>query len=227
MSKAKKPLLLLAATMLTMAAFTSSAMGLGGALRDVSNNEYIVNGTKLNLKGWAKFETLGTGIECHVTATFENTFTGVLGTQGNITQLSPNTASCYGFGSIYKGCKVKSDEVQNLPYAAMGTPTDLDVTSTNITITSTLTSCENTKITFTNLFFEEGITLKLLGTGTRLVTNTENKLGNTITTNTSIAGIELEALGEAVNNLGELGVETTGELELTGSGRCTYKLSTS
>jgi hypothetical protein len=223
MSIKKSLLLSFAVTAIAMSAFASSAMAVDGTIKD-TDGTVIPNGTSISLKGWAKFETLGTGIECHVTSTVVSSGSG---TTGSVTAFAPITSTCHGFGSIYNGCKVTSDSVLNLPYSATVTSTDVDVTSTNIAINSGLSSCVNTNVTFTNLSFEEGITLKPLKTGVRAVTNTENKLGTTTTAGAGepIAGVELSGLGFAENNLGELGVEATGELEIEGGARCTYKLA--
>jgi hypothetical protein len=191
-------------------------------LADV-NGTPISNGTKLHLVGWAKLETLGTGIECHVTATYEAT--GTEGKTGNVTAFSLETATCHGFGSIYNGCKVTSDAVKNLPYAVKTTKTLLDITATNIIVESILSGCVNTNVTFTNLYLEEGVKLEPLKTGTRTVTNTSGHLGTTAATGEAIAGVELSGEGTAENNLGELAVEASGELELTSPERCTYRLS--
>lgn len=220
MSIKKSLLLSVAAMAIAMTAFASSAMAAtDGVIKD-TNGSTIVEGTVLSAKGWAKFETLGTGIECHVEAAVK---AGKEGKVGEVTVFKPVAATCHGFGSIYKNCKVTSTSVENLPYPATVTPTDIDVTD-EITILGSLNSCENTKLTFTNLFFEEA-TLIPLKTGANGATNTENHLGGTASAGEEIAGIEIEAEGEAVNNIGTLAVEATGELEIEGAARCTYKIA--
>jgi hypothetical protein len=227
MSIKKSLLLSFAAMAIAMTAFASSALAAeDGVLQDTNGNpitDPVGAPVELHFTGWAKFETLGTGIECHVTALY--TPTGTEGKTGDITGFTPITSTCHGFGSIYNGCKVTTDTVLNQPYHVTVTKTDFDVTSTNIVINSTLSSCVNTNVTFTNLSFEEGVTLKPLKTGTRAVTDTAGNLGTTAAAGDPIAGVELSAQGFAENNLGELGVEATGELELTSPERCTYKLA--
>jgi hypothetical protein len=217
-----------AAMAIALTAFASSAMAAeDGVLKDVTTGNPITDPAgapvELHFVGWTKFETLGTGIECHVTALY--TPTGTEGKTGDITGFTPITSSCHGFGSIYNGCKITSDSVLNQPYHVTVTKTDFDVTATNIAITNTFSSCVNSNVTFENLFFEEGATLKPLKTGTRTVTDTAGNLGTTAAAGDPIAGVELSAQGVAENNLGEIGIELTGELELTSPERCTYKLA--
>jgi hypothetical protein len=220
----KKNLLLSMATAaIAMSTLVPSAMGAtDGVLKD-TNFANIANGAKLHAVGWARFQSGGSGIICHVTGTAEAI--GLGGTTGNVTAFVITTSSCHGFGVAYQSCTVTADSVNNLPYPVTVTPNDFDVTD-NIEITATLgaTPFKTCNFSFTDLFFEE-ITLVPLATGTRTVTNTSNTLGNVVGNGMPIAGFRIEGEGEAENDfLIRFPVAAEGELELTSPERCTYTI---
>jgi hypothetical protein len=228
MSIKNRLLLSVAAMAIALTAFASPTMAAeDGVLRDVTTGQPITDPAggpvELHFVGWTKFEVLGTGIECHVTALY--TPTGAEGKTGDITDFTLETNTCHGFGSIYNGCKVTTDSILNEPYHVTVTKTDFDVTATNIVIASTLSSCMDSNVTFLNFFYEEGITLKPLKTGTRTVTNTAGNLGTTAAAGEPIAGVDFSAPVVIESNFGEFGLEVVGELELTSPERCTYKLA--
>jgi hypothetical protein len=222
MSIKKSLLLSIATAAIAITALTPSAMGAtDGVIQVVS--PIIPNGTNVHLVGWARFQTGGSGIICHVTGTYE--VTGTEGKTGDVKSFVLTTSTCEGFGVAYANCTVTADSVNGLPYHATATPTDLDVTG-NIEITSSLSATpgKTCNFTFTNLFFEE-LTIAPLGTGTKTVTNTSNTLGKVVGANTPIAGVAIEGEGEAENNTATFPIAAEGELELTSPERCTYKLS--
>jgi hypothetical protein len=229
MSIKKSLLLSIATAAIAMTALAPSAMGAtDGVIRDVTSpNGIIPANTGLHLIGWARFQTGGSGIMCHVTGQAETT--GTTGTTGDATAFVITTSTCEGFGVAYANCTVTADSVNNLPYHVTVTPSDLDVTG-NIQITSSLgaTPGKTCNFTFTNLSFEEITLVPLNTTNPRTVTNTGNRLGNVAAAGEAIAGVRIEGEGEAENNtLIPFPVAAEGELELTSPERCTYKISAS
>lgn len=205
----KRVMLSLAATVAAMFAFASPAMAVDGHIAHVTTGSTVSNLT-LHLVGNAKFETLGTGIQC---TTITSTVELETATTGKVVSFLPEVSTCSGFGSIYAGCKVTSTTT-NTPLHVTVTDNDFDVTKTGgeTEIEGKLNSCNNSKVNFTNLFFPNA-TLK-----------PENTAGTTAATGEPIEAVEIvETEGEAENNLGTLAVEATGTLTLTPSERCTYK----
>jgi hypothetical protein len=71
------------------------------------------------------------------------------------------------------------------------------------------------------------LTLKPLKTGTRTVTNTAGKLGETSGKEEPIAGVEFEGTAVLDAPSGNSNINIKGELELTESDRCTWKIASS
>jgi hypothetical protein len=206
----RRSLLLSLTAAIAMLAFASSALAGTGALVHDSTGEFIPNGTEITTEGNAKFETLGTGIEC-TTATGTLKVTNSVGSTGQITKFAPTTSTCNGFGSIFKGCKLTADTVEGLPYHVTATDNKLDVTG-EIVITGTTSNCTNSKITSVNLFFSS-VTLEPMNTS-----------GNTAATGETISAVELHGEGIAKTNVpSELSVEAGGVLQILGAARCTYR----
>jgi len=228
----KKSLLGLAAVAIVTMAFASPATATDGKLRDITGTELIAENTVLHLVGWTKFTTEAGSFVCHTTWNIKAV--GGTGTTGSATSYTaPDPTKCTGTG-LFNGCKVTKYEVKNLPYHVTITDNGrVDITG-NIEIHNTYSSCA---MTTTLLTFSE-IQLTPLKTGTRTVTGTENKLGETAALNEPIAGFEVDGskgpggVGSGLMHIKDIfGAESTGEItfsgefELTSDTRCTYEIS--
>jgi hypothetical protein len=222
----KKSLLVLAALALAMMGFASLASAAeDGTVVDVKTGHFMTAGEEMHLVGWAEFHNSGgTGIICHVTAVL----VAHDDTTGTVTNFSiPDTTKCKGTQALAQ-CKVKSDEVTNLPYHATATPPDeatpagqIDVTG-NIVIHNKLEGflCPK-EITLT---FSE-IILKPLETGGSPITGGAGLgagAGNTAEAGDPIAGVEIRGSGTSHISGIEDKVQATGELELTSDDICTW-----
>jgi hypothetical protein len=187
-----------------------------GVVRDVSDNSMIWLRHEVRLKGWTRFGSEAGGTTCHsesiATATNSN------GTTGNASFLVPSVSSTACTSEI-PGCTLTSVQVTNSPYHLTVTPTDFDVTGSIVI---------HNQYTGTFCFFKEitvefsEITVKPLNTtNKRIVTNTGNNLGNTAAAGEPISGVEISGSGTSPQ-VGK--VEASGELEITGADRCTWKI---
>jgi hypothetical protein len=97
---------------------------------------YDLEHTEVELKGAARFQALGSGIECEVHATL---------THGSgegtplVASLEITTSTCAGYGKIYKECEVESYTLNEQPWSI-----DLlqhGLTAANVGIESELENC--------------------------------------------------------------------------------------
>jgi hypothetical protein len=232
----KKSLLALAVLALAMMGFASSAMAEGGHIRDVKTGLPPEAGREFHFVGWAKFETGAGSLECHVTAVL--VATGTEGKTGHVKTFTvPDTTKCKKGGGI-ANCTFKSHEATTTgpngeeTWDVTATKEDFDLTSSTgvIVIHNKFEGfgCPS-EITLT---IEESITLRPLKTGVKIVTNTQNTLGETAKNGDPIAGIEFhvekskKSTADVKTIFGTTKEELTvaGELELTEADRCTWEL---
>ena len=225
----KKSLLAITVAATAVMAFASPAMATDGVLRyHHAGTPTVPAGTVLHLVGWTKFTTAQTSYECHLTWNIK--VIGATGTTGELTTFAvPDKSKCKG-GGLFNGCTLQSHEAKNLPYHVTITNNGrIDITG-NIEIHSTYSGC----LMKTTMRTYKEIQLTPLKTGTRTVTGTENKLGETASLNETIAGFEVDGFNEsAVVHMEDIfGGKSTeaitgipGELELTSDTRCTYEIS--
>jgi hypothetical protein len=220
----KKSLLALAVLALAMMGFASSAMAGTGKLVHHEGTTPIPEGREMHSVGWAKFAT-GTGtFTCHTTSVTKAT--GTTGTTGQVTAFTvPDTTKCTGTG-FANGCKLKSHQSTNLPYSSTVTNTGrVDITG-SIVLDNVYEGCVLKKATLTF----SSIELTPLKTGSRVVTGTENRLGETANLKETIAGFEIDSASGTVEREDIFGGKSTeavtgsGEFELTSPDRCTWEI---
>jgi hypothetical protein len=228
MSIKKSMLALAVAAFAAMGLASSATAATDGVVRDVTNNAIIPNGTVQHAVGWAKYvNEENESVECHATSNL--TSTGTEGKTGHTTFEVPDVSKCTTSGSLLGPCTVVSVTPTNGPYHVTVTPTDFDVTGTIVIHTDfdgPFCLVDETTLTFS------AITLTPTKTGNRAVTGTTIKLGATAAAGDPIAGVHLEGSGEVhIKNVfgGETTepVTATGELAVTGTNTCTWKLAAS
>jgi hypothetical protein len=158
----KKALLFAAMALSAVAAIApASAFAEGNGVLTDPPGTIVVGAKTISLTGVAKFNTLGSGIECtvHSTATYDGDSTGEVHFEVTIT-------TCKGFGATFTGCGVSA--ITNTPagktdftWESHLTKTPMGVLVTNPVISSTLKNCgSDTTVTIS---FPKGV--KALPTG--------------------------------------------------------------
>jgi hypothetical protein len=227
-------------SMLALAVAAFAAMGLAssatavtdGVVRHVTNNAIIPNGTVQHAVGWARYvNEENESVECHVTSNL--TSTGTEGKTGHATFEAPDVSKCTTWGGEWGACTVTSVTATNQPFHVTVTPTDFAVTNTGggeIVVDTQFSGffCPILELTFTF----PSVTLTPTKTGNRAVTGSTIKLGETAKAGDPVAGFLLAAGGIAhVTDV--FGGNTTdhmtltGELAVTGTNACTWKLAVS
>lgn len=208
-----KKILLFGSMALAALAFAAPAMAtteafwtMGGATETAAQT--------VELKGKAKFNTLGTGIECEVIAKVTANEGGVHSSTGHV-HFKVVTSTCAGFGGTYGGCKVSqitgtnaAGELEFL-YHLTNTSGARTIVVTAVSITSDLTNCTHTEHTSVRITFT-----------TVVATPTPNA--------TAIQSVDLSSTGgKAFVNGGGLGLANVAEGTLTvqGAANGTYGIS--
>jgi hypothetical protein len=231
MSIRKSMLALAVAAFAAMGLASSATAATDGVVRHVTNNAIIPDKTVQHAVGWAKYVTPeNESVECHVTSNL--TSTGTTGTTGHTTFEVPDVSKCTTKGGILGACTVSKVTPTNQPFHVTVTPTDFDVTNTgggeivlHTEFSGFFCAVDETTLTF------PGITLTPTKTGNRAVTGTTIKLGETAKAGDPIAGVLLGGTG-IVHVTDVFGGDTTenvtasGELAVTGTNLCTWKLAT-
>ena len=107
----KKTLLLVSMALAAISAsFAASAMAeTPGTWAD--KGTALTGAASATVEGKAKFNTLGSGIECNIKGLITANEGGVISSTGNVDFSVPSaTTNCVGFGSTFKKCKVKEIE---------------------------------------------------------------------------------------------------------------------
>jgi hypothetical protein len=235
----RRSLLAIAATALATMAFASSAMAVTeDKVVHVTTGATIPAGEELQFTGWASFTVPGlASYKCDVTSTVAAT--GTTGTTGHVKVFTTNT-SCTGTG-FATGCQIETHE--STPTNGAGEHVwDVTATENDFDVFNNDPNHDGGKIvlhikykneglfcalrgTETTLTFDS-ITLKPFKTGSRVVTDTFNKLGETAATGDPIAGVELSGVGTLDTEPGDTDeVVVAGELELVEGDRCTWKFA--
>jgi hypothetical protein len=227
--KIKKSSLTVTAAALVGMVLASPATAFDGVMRDVTNNSIIPNGTTTHYVGWMKYSGGLGSFACHVTI---NSEAAGFGSTANVTAFTiPSTALCSGSGFL-GGCQLETHSETRLPYYLTVTSTDFDLTSGYAVLGIEIhekykglfcpLAGEGVTLTFSS------ITLTPLKTGTTTATGTSGKLGGTANTGEPIAGVEISGNGSIDREEGsEEAITVSGELEVDGLNRCTWKLATS
>jgi hypothetical protein len=217
--------------------FASSAVAAtDGVIRDAVTGAIIPENRELHGVGWASFEAGSIGkMTCDITSVIK--MIGPTGTTGNVTNFSvPDVTKCT-WTSFIAGCHLTSNTTRNLPYHVTVTPPAVGNTGGDFAVTpgaagiiiltqnisGNLCPIADTDASVT----VNSPTLKPLKTGSRVVTNTLNKLGETSGREEPIAGIEFESTGVLDAAGSETPITIKGELELTEIDRCTWKIAAS
>lgn len=219
--KSKKTILLLLTAMLSMLSLApSAAAAVDGKLADVADGKTIPQGKKIKLEGGFRFETVGTGIECNMTAEIEAANLGM--ESATVLSFLPATTTCAGFGLLFAECKVKKHTI-NTPWDLTATPTpdfDLSKPGGELSVAFELEKCKN------NQLAKGSITVP------KLTLKPETTSGTTAKTGEPIAAIEIveeENEGEAIleeedeTEIATATVAAKGTFKILGTDSCTYK----
>ncbi len=195
----KRSLLLIGAA---LAAITVVLPATASAFTIKDNGKTLEN-VEIPLTGQFKFQSSGTGMECTVhMALFVN------GNTVDVTKFAITTKSCAGFGSLYAGCEMSSDEA-TLPWSVTVHEENLEVPFG--AVDSTLKAKPGKTCTVK----ESNITLKNAGFWWI------NDLGKTKRPYTAVEYIAAAVID---TNLGELSGEASGRFEFVEASAETYEI---
>lgn len=137
-----KKMLLLTSMALAAIAFAAASASATGNGVWVDKGQHVEEAAEVSAEGKAKFNTLGSGIECTVTA--EITTAGQTASTG-IVHFAVDTESCEGFGATFGGCEV--EEITNtgpngdFTWEYHLTKTPQRIITTGVNIASKLKNC--------------------------------------------------------------------------------------
>src|SRR5262249_39838850 len=95
-----KRVLLFASMALAAMAFAIPAVASAARIYDSKNNTTLTTAKTIKASGQARFQALGSGVECTVDTAIT---TNGNGTTANVTKFEITTSTCAGFGFPYAG----------------------------------------------------------------------------------------------------------------------------